>query len=92
VDDNQTMAGQQWARAIQEGASDREVRAVVGAINALAASRRANRASVMVACAQILARNITAAPRLSSEIRAGVMALLDGFTMRSAVEEAEHGS
>lgn len=78
---------QEWARLLWDGAADAEVIAVIEAINGLTASKRANRAAVMVACAQILAQNVTQAPLdLAAEIRAGVLALIDGFAMQSAVK------
>lgn len=82
--------GQRWADVIIQGASDRETIAVIQAINAVTAERRANLAAVMVACAQILAQSITNAdPDIAGEVRAGVLALVDGFAMQSAIQEPQ---
>jgi hypothetical protein len=86
-----TETGQEWARIIQQGAPDRAVCAIISAVNAMSAEVQANRAAIIVACAQVLAQNITGEPTLSSEVRAGILALVDGFAMQSAIEEAEHG-
>jgi hypothetical protein len=81
-------SGQQWARLIRDGATEAEVIAVIQAINELSWSRQANRAALTVACAQILAQNVTqATPDIAADIRTGIVALIDGFAMQSAIEE-----
>ncbi len=82
-----SQSGQRWARLIREGATEAEVIAVIQAINELSWSRQANRAALTVACAQILAQNVTQAPPdIAAEIRDGILALIDGFAMQSAIE------
>jgi hypothetical protein len=79
--------GQEWARIIRDGAPDREVCVVIDAINVRTASYQANRGAVIVACAQILAQSIVGEPSISAEIRAGIVALIDGFAMQAAIQE-----
>lgn len=80
--------GQEWARVIQNGATASQVREVIGAINRLTGTHRTNGASVMIACAQILGQSITdAGPEIAAEMRAGLLSLVDGFAMQTAMEE-----
>ncbi len=72
----------EWARVIQNGTSDRDVRAVISAIN----ESGVNGAAVMVACTQVLAQSITdASPDIAREVRAGLLALIDGYATRLAM-------
>lgn len=81
-------AGQQWASVIRMGVDDREAEAVVNAINAVTARREAKSGAVMIACTQVLAQCITQAPLdVATEVRAGILALIDGFAMQSATQE-----
>lgn len=81
---------QHWAAAIQRGAPDEQVFAIIDAINVLTAAGNANRAALMVAAAQLLAQSITAAPRnIAPDIRAGIMVLIDGFAMQFAVDDED---
>jgi hypothetical protein len=80
------MLAQRWAATIRSGASDNQVELVIRAVNELTTARRANRAAVIVACAQILAQNIAeSGPGLASDIRSGIGALVEGFAMQSAL-------
>ena len=77
--------GQEWARIIQNGAIETQVRDVIEAINRFSHAERANGASIMVACAQILGQSIVdAGPDIASEMRSGLMALIDGYAMKVA--------
>ncbi|HEY4153525.1 MAG TPA: hypothetical protein VGM38_09410 [Pseudolysinimonas sp.] len=87
---DKTTDGKEWARAIQNGATELQVRAVICAINRLTGSQRTNGAAVMVACAQILGQSIAdAGPDIASEMRAGLLTLVDGFAMQVAVAGTE---
>lgn len=79
---------QKWGLSIRRRAPETEIRAIVDVVNKLTASGLVSRAAIIVACAQILAQNITGAPPdVAPEIRAGILALVDGFAMQSATEE-----
>jgi hypothetical protein len=82
----QTTAGQQWAALIRDNSSDLSVIGVILAVNEETRARRANRADVIVACAQILAQNISPANDMAAEVRQGIMAMIDGFAMQVAVQ------
>ena len=83
-----TDDGQEWAKIIRSAAENRQVEKVITAVNIITERRGANRAAVIVACAQILAQSITggAEDEISHEMRQGIMALIDGFAMRLAVQ------
>lgn len=71
-----------WQRMIRQGASDAEVAIMINAINTTTKAGRINRASVIAACAQVLAQCIgDSPPNIASEIRAGILAMIDGFAM-----------
>jgi hypothetical protein len=77
-----------WARTIRSGSRSEGIDATVGAINRLTASGGANRADVIVACAFVLAQNIPAGGDfIAAEMRHGIMALIDGFAMKVAMEQ-----
>jgi hypothetical protein len=77
---------QYWARVILAGANDDEGQLVIETINELTASKRVNRGSVMIACVQMLGQAIAdAPPDVAREVRAGIMALIDGYAMKNAV-------
>jgi hypothetical protein len=79
--------GQHWARVVREGSSERGVMGVISAVNLVTGSRQANRADVIVACAQILGQSIApAGPEIAREVRDAVMAMIDGYTFQVAVE------
>lgn len=80
-------AGQKWAALIRQGATDPDI--VIAAINALTCERRSNRGGVMVACAYLLAQSIVAGGHDNAkEIRAGVLALIDGYATEVAAGAA----
>lgn len=79
-------AGQEWAQLIRDAASDVDVISVIRAINNVTASYRANRAAVIVACAQILAQDITGEPEVAAEIRAGIRSMIDGYAIQVATD------
>ena len=79
--------GQAWAAIIRNRATNEGIQAVVAAINLQTASGQTTRGSVIVACTQVLAQAITGAPDIAAAMRAGILALLDGYAMRLAVEE-----
>lgn len=77
---------QQWARVVKDGATADGVKHVILAINRETAMRRANRADVMVACAQLLGQSIApGGPEIAKELRQAVMAMIDGYAMEVAV-------
>lgn len=86
TDTYEASVGQEWAEMIR-GLVDAE-RADLVMIDIVEATnkRRANRADVTIACALILGQSIaTACPEDAKGIRAGIMAMIDGFAMRMAV-------
>lgn len=76
-----------WSEMIRDGASDRGVGNILQAVNVATKLELSNRADVIVACAQILAQNITANPTIAAEIRLGIMSMIDGYAMRVAINE-----
>jgi hypothetical protein len=81
------MSGNKSGRLILDSAPGREVCVVIDAIDVLTASHQANRGAVTVACAQILAQIIIGQPSMSTVVRAGIVALIDGFAMQAAIQE-----
>jgi hypothetical protein len=82
-----TPYSQYWAKLVQDGSSDRGVMCIITAINDETKAYRANQADVIVACAQILGQSIApGGPEIASELRQAVMSLIDGYTLRVAVE------
>lgn len=83
----------QWgvsnAQTIINSARDAEVGTVIDSINNLILAGKTNRAAVIVGCAQIMAQSITqaGAADLASDMRGAILALIDGFAIRSAVED-----
>ena len=78
----------QWANLIIQGALQEGAMAVIDAVNVLTHSGKANRGSVIVACAQMMAQTIVAAnPADAREVRAGIVALIDDYAMRLATEK-----
>jgi hypothetical protein len=78
---------QYWAKVIRDGARDDQTRAVIGAINHLTRLNLANRAAVIMGCAQVLGQNISGEPEIAKEMRDAIMELVDGFAMQSATLE-----
>lgn len=87
----QPSSGEQWADVIRSGANDAGCEAVVAAVNAVTRDRIiANIACVIIALTQILGQVIANAnPDIATEVRAGIMRLIDGYAMR-AVRENKH--
>ena len=82
-----TNYAQEWAEVVRDGSSEGGVKRVIGAVNDETRCRLANRADVIVACAQILGQNIAGEPEVAREIRAAIMEMVDGYAMHSAVLE-----
>lgn len=82
--------GQYWAQLFIERMRQAETDAVLRAVNSLTGSGQVNRASVVFAACEILGQSIAQAPLdVAAEVRAGIMALLDGAAMRAATHEAD---
>lgn len=80
------MDAKLWARIIQDGATDEGVQHVIRSINRLTDERIANHGDVMVACAQILGQSIVlGGSAIAAEMRAGLIALIEGYATRVAV-------
>ena len=78
----------EWANLIIRGAREDGSIAIIDAINKVTASGIANRGSVMVACAQIMAQTIVDAGSENADvIRAAIMTLIDDYAIRLAMEE-----
>lgn len=79
-----------WASVIRRAIRDDAVDLVIKTINGLTGSAGSiNNASLMSACAQILAQSITKAPPdIAPEVRAGIMELIDGYAMQDAVSRS----
>lgn len=84
---NETTMGRHFAKVIREGCEAWQVRGVIDEINALSRAHRANRAAIIMACAQILGQNISGEPEVAKEMRAAILELVDGFAMHSATLE-----
>jgi len=83
-----TAAGQEWAAIIRRGASAEGVCGIIQAVNQETAAKRSNRADVIIACAQLLGQSIPPdGVETASEMRQGIMAMIDGYLMQAAVEE-----
>ena len=60
---------------------------IITAVNAIVAAGRANRGSVVVAYAQLMAQTIAqSGPDVAPEIRQGIMTLIDDYALRLAME------
>lgn len=81
------MSGEhRWANLIDDAAIPDQAARVVQVINHLVESRQVSRATVIVACAQILAQTITEAPPdLAGAVRDGVLTLVDDYAVHFAV-------
>jgi hypothetical protein len=80
-------AARRWANAILAGANDEQASRVVDAVNGLPGG--VGRASVILACAQILAQSITnAPPGLAAEVRDGILIMIDDYAMHFALDDA----
>jgi hypothetical protein len=64
---------------------------IILAINHKTFDRRANNADVIVACAQVLGQSIALAgsKEVATEIRQGIMALIDGYAMEVATTQGD---
>lgn len=79
-----------WANVLIAGTNQDEAALVMEAINDLTATRRAKTGAVLIVCAQILAQQIVRAPPLvKTEIRQGIISLIDDYIMRIAVHADE---
>lgn len=84
--DPATTRGQEWANVIRNGSRLDGVMGIILAINEETLAHRANRADVIVACAQILGQSIApGAPEIAAEMREGIMAMIDGYAMEVAI-------
>lgn len=80
-------AARRWADAILTGANDEQASLVVDAVNGLPGG--VGRASVILACAQILAQSITnAPPDLAAAVRDGILIMIDDYAMHFALDDA----
>lgn len=85
--DSSRTAAQRWARAIRAGSTATGIDAAVQALNCEIRSAHLTRADVIVACAQLLGQSVAnAGPDCAAEMRAGILAMVDGYTMQTAVE------
>jgi|GEM_PF-6477590 len=80
---------QYWTKVIREGASDDQTQAVIGTINHLTRLNLANRAAVIMGCAQILGQNIAGDPSIAKEMRDAILELVDGYAMHAAALEIQ---
>lgn len=79
----------QWALVILANSSDAEGRRVIDAMNELQYRGKVSRASNIMACAQILAHHIAEAePDITSEVRDGIVKLIDICTAAVAASKA----
>lgn len=84
------MTDQEWAQVIRRGVSDGGVRRIILAVNRETATKGANMADVIVACAQMLGQSFAPeSPGVAAEMRRGIMAMIDGFAMQLAVNAHE---
>ena len=75
-----------WANLIIQGAREDGAMEIIAMINKISGAGRANRGSVMVACAQMMAQTIIAAGADAKEVREGIMTLIDDYATRLATE------
>ena len=76
-----------WANTILADLKERELRAVVEALNALTNKRRANIAAVIVGCTQVLGQIIVqSGPEIAHEVRSAILTLIDDYAMRTVVD------
>lgn len=81
-----TADGHRWANVIRDMVDDEHAAVVILGINELMVMHRIKRASLIVACAQMLAQEITGAdPDIAPEVRRGIMALIDGYAMQDTL-------
>ncbi len=73
-----------WAILIRDSADSTQVKAVIDAINGLTHARQANRAAVIVACAQIIGQNIQGESAVADEMRAAIITMIDGYALGMA--------
>lgn len=83
------MENNRTAQLFLAHADEAAVLRVISAVNQVVSARRASRAAVVVACAQILAQVVAGEDEVAPDIRDGIHALIDGCAMQVAVEKPD---
>lgn len=79
-------AGQYWAKIIRKESTNVGVKRVLNAVNSTVGPGKSNRADVFIACCQILGQDIPGEAAISVEIRAALLAMIDGYAMQVATD------